>query len=114
MPSSARKKKVERCAPPSQACPSSGAAAGAEVGAERVERQLAFAPGERRGRSLVLQPVVGARARLVVPGRQPARDCTLFPYTTLFRSYDLVLTDLRMGDLDGLAIVRLVKEQGET
>jgi len=28
--------------------------------------------------------------------------------------YDLVLTDLRMGDLDGLAIVRLVKEQGET
>jgi len=28
--------------------------------------------------------------------------------------YDLVLTDLRMGDLDGLAIVRLVKEQSET
>src|SRR6476659_8131977 len=28
--------------------------------------------------------------------------------------YDLVLTDLRMGDLDGLAIVRLVKEQGDT
>jgi two-component system, NtrC family, response regulator HydG len=28
--------------------------------------------------------------------------------------FDLVLTDLRMGDLDGLAIVRLVKEQGDT
>ena len=27
--------------------------------------------------------------------------------------FDLVLTDLRMGDLDGLAIVRLVKEQGD-
>src|SRR5262249_58548429 len=29
-------------------------------------------------------------------------------------NYDLVLTDLRMGDLDGLAIVRIVKEQGDT
>ncbi|HJZ92866.1 MAG TPA: sigma-54 dependent transcriptional regulator [Gemmataceae bacterium] len=28
--------------------------------------------------------------------------------------FDLVLTDLRMGDLDGLAVVRLVKEQGDT
>jgi two-component system response regulator HydG len=28
--------------------------------------------------------------------------------------FDLVLTDLRMGDLDGMAIVRLVKEQGDT
>jgi two-component system response regulator HydG len=28
--------------------------------------------------------------------------------------FDLVLTDLRMGDLDGLAIVRLVKEHGDT
>lgn len=28
--------------------------------------------------------------------------------------FDLVLTDLRMGDLDGLAIVKLVKEQGDT
>ena len=28
--------------------------------------------------------------------------------------FDLVLTDLRMGDLDGLAIVRMVKEQGDT
>src|SRR4051812_4551900 len=27
--------------------------------------------------------------------------------------FDLVLTDLRMGDLDGLAIVRLVKEHGD-
>jgi two-component system response regulator HydG len=27
--------------------------------------------------------------------------------------YDLILTDLRMGDLDGLAIVKLVKEQGD-
>ena len=27
--------------------------------------------------------------------------------------FDLVLTDLRMGDLDGLAIVNLVKEQGD-
>jgi two-component system, NtrC family, response regulator HydG len=28
--------------------------------------------------------------------------------------FDLVLTDLRMGDLDGLAIVKLVKEQGDS
>ena len=28
--------------------------------------------------------------------------------------FDLVLTDLRMGDLDGMAIVRLVKEHGDT
>ena len=28
--------------------------------------------------------------------------------------FDLVLTDLRMGDLDGLAIVKLVKELGDT
>src|SRR5215210_5814019 len=28
--------------------------------------------------------------------------------------FDLVLTDLRMGDLDGLAILRLVKEHGDT
>jgi two-component system response regulator HydG len=28
--------------------------------------------------------------------------------------FDLVLTDLRMGDLDGLAIVRLVREHGDT
>ena len=28
-------------------------------------------------------------------------------------SFDLVLTDLRMGDLDGLAIVKLVKEQSD-
>src|SRR5690349_7639875 len=27
--------------------------------------------------------------------------------------FDLILTDLRMGDLDGLAIVNLVKEQGD-
>ncbi len=27
--------------------------------------------------------------------------------------FDLVLTDLRMGDLDGLAIVKMVKEQGD-
>src|SRR6478752_10123847 len=28
--------------------------------------------------------------------------------------FDLVLTDLRMGDLDGMAIVRLGKEYGDT
>ncbi|HKB03260.1 MAG TPA: sigma 54-interacting transcriptional regulator [Gemmataceae bacterium] len=28
--------------------------------------------------------------------------------------FDLVLTDLRMGDLDGMAIVRLVREHGDT
>ena len=28
-------------------------------------------------------------------------------------SFDLVVTDLRMGDLDGLAIVRMVREQGD-
>src|SRR5215218_5063059 len=27
--------------------------------------------------------------------------------------FDLVLTDLRMGDLDGLAIVQMVKEHGD-
>src|SRR5438874_9275885 len=40
--------------------------------------------------------------------RRPPRS-TLFPYTTLFRSCDVVLLDVMMPDLDGFEVCRRLK-----
>lgn len=48
----------------------------------------------------------GYSCAVATSGREGARRIQI-------EEFDLVLTDLRMGDLDGLAIVRLVKEHGD-
>src|SRR5262245_15878852 len=49
----------------------------------------------------------GYRTTVATSGKEGARKIES-------EEFNLVLTDLRMGDLDGLAIVKLVKEQGDT